>query len=165
MQRFGRAKCPYCGKKVGLLNTWTIKKQGEYRCPRCEGISNVTLDILVPVLAAAAIVIALFSFIVNRVGGYPATLATFLWILIPFLVFSILSLFLVHLRRPVLHKVEKKGPVAPAQTQEVRVYQPNRAVQTAQKDEKTQADGKIMPNDPVAQEDPQGPEKRYTTKM
>ena len=83
MKRLGRPQCPYCGKKVGILNTWTLKKRGEYTCPRCQGLSNVVLDIFVPLFAAIAIVVALFSFIINRVGEYPITLATFLWILGP----------------------------------------------------------------------------------
>ena len=48
MKRFGRPQCPYCGKKVGILNTWTLRKRGEYTCPRCQGLSNVVLDIFVP---------------------------------------------------------------------------------------------------------------------
>ena len=44
MQYFGVPRCPYCKKRVNLIRTWSLKRQGEYRCPRCGGISNIFLS-------------------------------------------------------------------------------------------------------------------------
>lgn len=161
MKRFGRPQCPYCGKKVGILNTWTLKKRGEYTCPRCQGLSNVVLDIFVPLFAAIAIVVALFSFIVNRVGEYPITLATFLWILGPFLVFYIVSLFLVHLRRPVLHRTEK-----PERKEEnVKVYRPHTDAQRMAERAKVKQEQEKEGNKNMASQAPTGPQNRHTPKI
>ena len=51
MQYFGVPRCPYCKKRVNLIRTWSLKRQGEYRCPRCGGISNIFLSPLVYVFA------------------------------------------------------------------------------------------------------------------
>ena len=34
MKGFRMPVCPYCGKKVDLITTWMLRRQGEYRCPR-----------------------------------------------------------------------------------------------------------------------------------
>ena len=47
MQYFGIPTCPYCRKRVNLIRTWKLKREGEYKCPRCGGISNVYLSPLV----------------------------------------------------------------------------------------------------------------------
>ena len=55
MQYFGVPRCPYCKKRVNLIRTWSLKRQGEYQCPRCGGISNVFLSPLIYVLALLAV--------------------------------------------------------------------------------------------------------------
>ena len=55
MQYFGIPTCPYCKKHVNLVRTWRLKREGEYKCPRCGGISNIYLSPLVYVFAVLAI--------------------------------------------------------------------------------------------------------------
>ena len=55
MQYFGVPKCPYCKKRVNFIRTWSLKRQGEYQCPRCGGISNIYLSPLVYVFALVAV--------------------------------------------------------------------------------------------------------------
>ena len=38
MQYFGIPTCPYCKKHVNLVRTWRLKREGEYKCPRCGGV-------------------------------------------------------------------------------------------------------------------------------
>ena len=38
MQYFGIPTCPYCKKHVNLVRTWRLKREGEYKCPRCGGL-------------------------------------------------------------------------------------------------------------------------------
>ena len=54
MQYFGIPTCPYCKKHVNLVRTWRLKREGEYKCPRCGGISNIYLSPLVYVFAVLA---------------------------------------------------------------------------------------------------------------
>ena len=38
-----------------FVRTWRLKREGEYKCPRCGGISNIYLSPLVYVFAVLAI--------------------------------------------------------------------------------------------------------------
>jgi len=107
MRYFGIPTCPYCKKRVNLIRTWSLKRQGEYQCPRCGGISNIFLSPLIHVFA----VLAVFSggalyffhkFILNDIS-----LTTVWQILIPFALFFLLSLFMVYLAKPVIKKVSR----------------------------------------------------------
>lgn len=104
MKLFGRAQCPYCGKKVNPVISWGLRRRGEYRCPRCMGISNVFLSSAVPFMALGAIVlgalILLYTMTLN-----PAPWWSVLAVLAPFVVFYLLCLFCVQLRRPVFRRV------------------------------------------------------------
>lgn len=120
MQYFGIPKCPYCRKRVNLIRTWSLKRQGEYQCPRCGGISNIFLSPLVYVFALLAVfsgaaVYFFHKFILDDIG-----LTTCFQVFIPFAVFFLLSLFLVYLAKPVIKRVpreevgKKKQPVKAA---------------------------------------------------
>ena len=104
MKSFGRAVCPYCGKKVNPVISWGLRRRGEYRCPRCMGISNVFLSSAVPFMALGAVVlgalILLYTMMLN-----PAPWWSVLAVLAPFVVFYLLCLFCVQLRRPVFRRV------------------------------------------------------------
>lgn len=104
MKLFGRAQCPYCGKKVNPVISWGLRRRGEYRCPRCMGISNVFLSSAVPFMALGAVVlgalILLYTMMLN-----PAPWWSVLAVLAPFVVFYLLCLFCVQLRRPVFRRV------------------------------------------------------------
>ena len=56
-KQLGRARCPYCEKKVNLMVAWGLRRRGEYRCPRCNGISNVTHSRLLLPLAKAFVTV------------------------------------------------------------------------------------------------------------
>lgn len=109
MRYFGNPRCPYCNKKVNLIRRWSLCREGEYKCPRCQGISNIFLSPLLQVTAVLAIFVSgviyfFHRFIVNDVK--PRTL---LDIVLPFGVFYVLSLFMVYLEKPVLKKKRKWG--------------------------------------------------------
>ena len=109
MSSFEKPECPYCKKKVDLLTTWSLRRQGEYRCPRCRGVSTIVLDMKTPFFAVGAIVTAVMVFLVLRVVMQRVSLWNMVWVLLPFLIFYILSIFLVRLKKPVIKKVPKKG--------------------------------------------------------
>lgn len=108
MQYFGVPKCPYCKKRVNLIRTWSLKRQGEYRCPRCGGISNIFLSPLIYVFALLAIfsggaVYFFHKFILDDIG-----LTTSFQVILPFALFFLLSLFMVYLAKPVIKRVSKE---------------------------------------------------------
>ena len=119
MQYFGVPRCPYCKKRVNLIRTWSLKRQGEYQCPRCGGISNIYLSPLIYVFALLAVFSAgavyfFHKFILNDVD-----LTTCFQVILPFVVFFLLSLFMVYLAKPVIKRVSreesgKKGKKRPA---------------------------------------------------
>lgn len=125
MSKFGRPVCPYCGKKVNPLRTWTLKLEGEYRCPKCGGISNVVLAPAVTILAAIAIFVSILVFIFYRFLLGSLTFRGILFMLIPYIVFYLLSLFLVRLRRPISRDQIRPSPQRQAQQNPYRQYPPD----------------------------------------
>lgn len=108
MKRFGLPKCPYCGLRVGPVRTWSLKKQGEYRCIRCGGISNIVLRRGVAYLAAAAILVSIGIFVFYRFLAGEITLRGMFLMAAPYAVFFVLSLFLVKLQRPIFRNTRGK---------------------------------------------------------
>lgn len=114
MKQFGRAVCPYCGKKVNLAITWSLRRRGEYRCPHCLGISNVTLSTAVLSMAFAAIALSALILAATLLFMEEAVWWSVLVVISPFLLFYILSLFCVQLRVPVIRRAssqQEKPPV------------------------------------------------------
>ena len=112
MQYFGVPRCPYCKKRVNLIRTWSLKRQGEYRCPRCGGISNIFLSPLVYVFALLAVFAGGAIYFFHRFVLDDVDLFTCLQVAVPFAVFFLLSLFMVYLAKPVIKRVspeDKKG--------------------------------------------------------
>lgn len=108
MQYFGVPTCPYCKKRVNLIRTWSLKRQGEYQCPRCGGISNIYLSPLIYVVALLALfaggaVYFFHKFVLNDI-----TLDTALQVFIPFALFFLFSVFFVYLAKPVIKKVSRE---------------------------------------------------------
>jgi len=108
MQYIGVPTCPYCKKRVNLIRTWSLKKQGEYRCPRCGGISNIYLSPLIYVLALLALfaggaVYFFHKFVLDDVG-----LETALQVFLPFAGFFLFSVFFVYLAKPVIKRVSRE---------------------------------------------------------
>jgi len=107
MQYFGIPSCPYCKKRVNIIRRWSLKRQGEYKCPRCQGISNIFLSPLTSVFAAIAAVISggiyfFYKFMLDSIEPKTA-----IRVLMPFAVFFALSLFMVYLEKPIIKKVKK----------------------------------------------------------
>lgn len=107
MQYFGVPTCPYCKKRVNLIRTWSLKRQGEYKCPRCGGISNIFLSPLVYVFAVIAALFGGITYFFHKFILDDISLSTILQVFLPFAVFFLLSLFLVYLKKPVIKKVPK----------------------------------------------------------
>ena len=117
MQYFGIPTCPYCKKRVNLVRTWRLKREGEYKCPRCGGISNVYLSPLVYVFSVLAICAGVCIYFFHKFVLDDIQLWTCLYIFIPFGLFFILSLFTVYQKRPVIKRVQrpvKNPPVSQA---------------------------------------------------
>ena len=106
MQYFGVPTCPYCKKRVNLIRTWSLKRQGEYRCPRCGGISNIYLSPCVRVRPGGGVCRG-GHLLFPQVYSGRHHLTTGIQVVIPFAVFFLLSLFMVYLAKPVIKKVPR----------------------------------------------------------
>lgn len=109
MKYFGVPRCPYCKKRVGFLRTWKLKREGEYRCPRCSGISNIYLSPLIYVFALIAVFAGGMLYFFHKFILDDIEPTTAVEVFLPFAIFFLVSLFLVYLEKPALKKVTKKG--------------------------------------------------------
>lgn len=107
MQIIGVPTCPYCRKRVNLIRTWSLKKHGEYRCPKCRGISNIYLSPLVYIFALIAIALGFVVYFFEAYISDTLDLNTIWKVFIPFAGFFFLSLFGVYLKKPVIKRVRK----------------------------------------------------------
>ena len=108
MRYFGIPTCPYCKKRVNLIRTWSLKRQGEYRCPRCGGIANIYLSPLVFVFALIAVFAGVAIYFFHKFILDDIALDTCLQVLVPFALFFLLILFMVYLEKPVIKKVPRE---------------------------------------------------------
>ena len=97
MRYFGVPTCPYCKKRVNLIRTWSLKRQGEYQCPRCGGISNIFLSPLIYVMAMLAIFAGGAMYFFHKFVLDDITIDTAIYVFIPFAAFFLFSLFMVYL--------------------------------------------------------------------
>ena len=110
MKKFGLPQCPYCGRKVNPFYAWVLRTQGEYICPSCKGVSNIVLSPLAKLLGAGAAIVGIIVFVIallDKETDLP--LFYLLWIMAPFVLFSILSAFCVQLKKPILRRREAPG--------------------------------------------------------
>ncbi|MFI3325093.1 MAG: hypothetical protein R3Y35_02845 [Clostridia bacterium] len=107
MKYFGIPTCPYCKKSVNLIRVWRIKKSGEFMCPRCKGISNVYLSPLIYLLAVICISAGFLTYFFDRFIWATTSITSPIKVLVPFLIFFILSLFMVYLKKPIIRKIKK----------------------------------------------------------
>lgn len=107
MKYFGVPTCPYCKKRVNLIRTWSLKRQGEYQCPRCGGISNIFLSPLIYVCALLAVFAGGAIYFFHKFILDDISLSITFQVLVPFAIFFLLSLFMVYLVKPVIKKVPK----------------------------------------------------------
>lgn len=104
MKQLGRTVCPYCGKKVNFFITWGLRRRGEYSCPRCHGISNVFLTgtaIAAAFLAIASslLLVLFFIFLLQEAVWWSVPV-----VLAPYVIFYLISLFCVRLKKPVFRR-------------------------------------------------------------
>lgn len=104
MKHFGIPKCPYCEKHVNLIRMWTLKRDGEFVCPYCQGISNVKHSPLLLVLAGLCAIVAFTVFAFTRFVLDEASLMICVYVFLPFVVFFFFSMFMVYLEEPVLRQ-------------------------------------------------------------
>jgi predicted membrane protein len=100
METLHRTKCPYCGKKLNFFLAWTLKREGEYRCTACKGISNIIVEpftriLAIVAVAASALLFIIFGLILNHITFWLVFSVAFL-----FFLFFLLSSFTIHLERP-----------------------------------------------------------------
>ena len=108
MQYFGVPTCPYCKKRVNLIRTWSLKKQGEFQCPRCGGISNIYLSPLIYVVALLSLFAGGAVYFFHKFVLDDISLDTALQVFLPFAIFFFLSIFFVYLAKPVIKKVSRE---------------------------------------------------------
>ncbi len=109
MKKFRKAQCPHCGKKIGILTAWILKTQGEYKCPKCGGYSNIELDRAAYLLAALAAVLSAVFFVVHLLLIKLFSWVSLCLVVAPFILFFLLSPFLVRLRKPTVRKRTPAG--------------------------------------------------------
>lgn len=107
MKLFERTRCPYCNKKVNLFTTWALRREGEFHCPRCQGISNIVLDMRLSYISVGAAATSAVFFLIIRFLFSVEKLSALFFILIPIFIFYILSLFMVRLKKPVKKKKKR----------------------------------------------------------
>lgn len=104
MKKFRKTQCPYCGRKIGVIRAWILKTQGEYRCPKCGGISNIELDSAIYLLAVFAAVLSAVFFLLHYLLVRNFSWMSLILVAAPFILFFLLSPFLVRLRKPVIRR-------------------------------------------------------------
>jgi len=122
MKKFRKARCPHCGEKLSLLRTWTIKTQGEYKCPKCGGYSNIELDPAVYFFSIGAIVLSGLIYLVWMVAVRTLSLPAILFMLLPYFLFYLLCFFLVRLRKPTVRRKPPAGRPQPSPHQQTQKF-------------------------------------------
>ena len=113
MKLFQLPSCPYCNKKMNIIASWAIRREGEFRCPRCRGVSNIMLDIKLAFIAVASVLLSALLFVILRFVCKKESLGTLILCLLPILIFYILSVFFVRLKKPVMKKKRRRVPKQP----------------------------------------------------
>ena len=92
-------RCPYCGKKLSYLSAWAVKTQGEYRCKKCGGYSDVELGQGLYVLSLTMTAAGAICFLLAFIKIQELNLFSVLMVVIPFALFFLFSVFFVRLRK------------------------------------------------------------------
>lgn len=99
--RMRKPKCPYCGDRLNYAKTWTLKRRGEYICPKCGGLSNVRLDPLLYRIGIAALAAEAGFFAAGWFAGpFGSAVWTVPGIILPAALFFLVSVFFVRLKKP-----------------------------------------------------------------
>ena len=113
MKFFQLPSCPYCNKKMNIIATWALRREGEFRCPRCRGVSNIMIDVKLAFLALAAVILSGLLFVILRIVSKIETIGILILCISPILIFYILSVFFIRLKKPVMKKKRRKVPKQP----------------------------------------------------
>ena len=108
MKFFQLPSCPYCNKKMNIIATWAIRREGEFRCPRCRGVSNIMLDIKLALIAVASVILSALLFVILRIISQNESIGILILCISPILIFYISSVFFVRLRKPVMKKKRRR---------------------------------------------------------
>ena len=76
---------------MNFMVTWLIRREGEFRCPRCGGISNIILDAKLSILGVVAVFTTLILFFVYRYVKNDERPEMLLWLLLPIVLFYLLK--------------------------------------------------------------------------
>lgn len=99
MKRFRTPACPHCGARLNYVKAWVLKRRGEYVCPKCGAISNVTLDPLVRGIGFLAFLAGAVFCLAGCIFSN-LFLPALIGILCAGLIFLFLAPLLVRLRKP-----------------------------------------------------------------
>lgn len=99
MKSFHIPRCPYCGKKLNYLSAWAVKTQGEYRCKKCGGYSDVVLGQGLYALSLLTTAAGAVCFLLAFLKIQELNFFSVLMVVIPFALFFTLSVFFVRLRK------------------------------------------------------------------
>jgi len=113
MKLFDLPSCPYCNKKMNFIAAWVLRREGEFRCPRCRGVSNIMLDIRLAFFAAGAVLLSALLFVILRIVCKIEGLNILFLSVLPILLFYIISVFFVRLKKPVMKKKRRRVPKQP----------------------------------------------------
>lgn len=114
MSKKKETSCPYCGEKLNYAKAWTLRRRGEYICPKCGGLSNVHLDRSLYTGGLFVVLAGLVLFVLGLVFDSSLAPITLGGILVFFLAFFLVSPLFVRLRRPAPPKPQQdQGPAAP----------------------------------------------------
>ena len=91
-------RCPYCDKEISYIKAFSIRRRGEYYCTKCKKESNIHINktiwiLFIVMLLFALVIMGLFLFKTNKDNLLFVPL-----VLIPFIIFYILSPMFVRLR-------------------------------------------------------------------
>ena len=91
-------KCPYCGKKIGYLKAFMIRRRGEHFCQKCKKVSNIHIKktiwlFFIFVLLMSLAIMGFYLFFTDR-----ENLLFILYAVIPFFVFYLFAPLFVRLR-------------------------------------------------------------------
>lgn len=110
MKKLRKPRCPFCGEKIGYFNAWFLKTQGEFQCPKCGRISNIVLDRTVYPVAFLTVLLGCVLFALVFFGILKPSLWSLIPVAAPFVLFFILSVFWVRLRKPPVRRQPVRPP-------------------------------------------------------
>lgn len=139
-------ECPYCGKKIGFATAFSLRREGEYYCKACGGVSNITLIRKIYPFAGICVAIAAVFVILGAFVLQTVNWLVVLGVILPFVVFYIGAPFFLELKRPVLHrrKIARQTESLPG------MEETERALRVSEMEEPV----RVMSRPPSPQEDP-----------